>query len=1352
MSTNGKSVTGDTRIIILENGRSKCVEIGPWIDEIIKKKEADVRHEVQTGRNTGKQLDMELADIQDTKIYTCDSDGNVTWEDITVAVRHDHENILYKVKTYSGREVTVPDTKSLLIWRNDKFEQVVTSEAKVGDYMPVAQYIPPIETTKVVNVCDYLPKTEYLYVDEYNKAVECMRQAMEGRERIKEGWWEKSSGTLFTLPYERKSRLQRATHRSIDISTEHGKVFPFKGSRYIGIPAVFELNEENGIFFGLYAAEGNYDPDSGSVNLSNNDMGVREYIEKWFHKNGINTGTHTKITEGKTKMRESTTVSGYSTVLGEFFDQWLGHGSKNKKLPDEIYTAPEEFVRGFINGYVSGDGGIENYSSINFSSVSEQLIDGMSWILTRFGVIGRKTIKYVKHENGISKNFKYSINGKWARKFAQQISLMIGYKQTQLLHILNKKQRNIKSKYESVNDVIKDLIISIEPVYSTAQEKLYDLTVPKTLNFGLMNCLNVADTSDTGYTSRRLVKALEDISVRYDNTVRNSKGTIIEFLYGEDGLDASYLENVTIPILKYTYNELKSLFDTEEEFQHLVELWRSTAPKREDNYCPMPINIQRILSYAKTIPSTSGPVRDVFSHVKKLTERILNLFNPSQSVHGQEAAKNATLILRTYIHFELMYKRIEHVLTHDQFLYVIEDIETQIRRAMAIPGEMCGILAAQSIGEPTTQLTLNSVEYNTQLVIDWTGPNKPVVSPNECAGKFIDHLIEVYKDRCELQPDGVTIYLPLPKGSAQALSIDSDGKSMWTELEAVTRHPPINADGSNTLVKITTQSGRTVTCTKAKSFLVYDPITTRIEPIDGVGLLVGMYIPIIEYSLLDREYYDYDIIYHPEELMDNCKHCKQKEDDDDDMDCEYCDNIMGLRTYYKLQREEMLMNAKHYKNSIWTDKIVSIENVVSKHPFVYDLTVEKTRNMTTRDGICLRDTFHYAGVSDKNVTLGIPRLKELINVTKKLKTPSLTMYEDGSVNQYSESGQKRLIESLRSRLEYKTLHDIIQSSDIVRADEKEFESDNDIIDIYRDLFSVTDNILSDDFLSLRLSFLPADLEYTDITMYEICKLIEMNINGDVKVICSDDNDPNLFIRIIIFDDDDETIITNLRKIEIICMGMKLKGYEGIDRVLTRKTTVSRWSEEKGHHKVSQWILETEGTNLVGTMELQGIDHTRTVSNSVLEMYEVFGIESARTTLLNELKHVLSFDGSYINYRHLAILVDAMTCRGSITAMTRHGINRIGDVGPLTKCSFEETVEIVTDAAAFSETDHLLGISDNIMVGQLIPAGTGSFSVLYDHTMKPFTSENEVIKSTPVVTKKLYIPSEPLYDPLSNYTI
>lgn len=107
-----------------------------------------------------------------------------------------------------------------------------------------------------------------------------------------------------------------------------------------------------------------------------------------------------------------------------------------------------------------------------------------------------------------------------------------------------------------------------------------------------------------------------------------------------------------------------------------------------------------------------------------------------------------------------------------------------------------------------------------------------------------------------------------------------------------------------------------------------------------------------------------------------------------------------------------------------------------------------------------------------------------------------------------------------------------------------------------------------------------------------------------------------------------------------------------------------------------------------------------------------GIEAVRKAIEREMNQVISFDGSYVNYRHLALLCDVMTAKGHLMAITRHGINR-QEVGALMRCSFEETVDILMEAAVHAEQDPVKGVSENIMLGQLAKAGTGCFDLVLD---------------------------------------
>ncbi|GJZ71155.1 RNA polymerase II large subunit, partial [Tanacetum coccineum] len=190
----------------------------------------------------------------------------------------------------------------------------------------------------------------------------------------------------------------------------------------------------------------------------------------------------------------------------------------------------------------------------------------------------------------------------------------------------------------------------------------------------------------------------------------------------------------------------------------------------------------------------------------------------------------------------------------------------------------------------------------------------------------------------------------------------------------------------------------------------------------------------------------------------------------------------------------------------------------------------------------------------------------------------------------------------------------------------------------------------------------------------------------------------------------------LKKIESsLLMEMPLRGLHDINKVFIKSGKANKFDENEGFKPEVEWMLDTEGVNLLAVMGHEDVDALRTTSNHVIEVLEVLGIEAARRALLDELRAVISFDGSYVNYRHLAILCDTMTHRGHLMVITCHGINR-NDTGPMMRCSFEETVDILVDAAVYAETDYLGGVTENIMLGQLAPLGTGECDLLLNEKM------------------------------------
>ncbi|KAA1106701.1 DNA-directed RNA polymerase II subunit rpb1 [Puccinia graminis f. sp. tritici] len=370
------------------------------------------------------------------------------------------------------------------------------------------------------------------------------------------------------------------------------------------------------------------------------------------------------------------------------------------------------------------------------------------------------------------------------------------------------------------------------------------------------------------------------------------------------------------------------------------------------------------------------------------------------------------------------------------------------------------------------------------------------------------------------------------------------------------------------------------------------------------------------------------------------------------------------------------------------------------------------------------NTFHYAGVSSKNVTLGVPRLKEIINVATNIKTPSLTVYLNENIANDIEAAK-----DIQTELAHTTLKTVTASTQIIYDPNPKstiVEEDLDFVDAF---FAVPDDEVEAqlDHQSpwlLRLELDRAKMLDKKLSMNFVASRIAEVFKSDLFIIWSEDNAEKLTIRCRAMQsseadkDDDEGQVEEdvfLREIDQMLGGISLRGVEGIQRVFMLQHNVNYINSSGEFERKTEWVLETDGINLKEVLCVDGVDPIRTVSNNCVEILTVLGVEAARASLLKELRNVIEFDGSYVNYRHLALLCDLMTNRGSLMAITRHGINRT-DTGPLMRCSFEETVEILMDAAALGEKDHCTGVAENVLLGQLAPMGTGAFDVALDLEM------------------------------------
>jgi DNA-directed RNA polymerase II subunit RPB1 len=619
-------------------------------------------------------------------------------------------------------------------------------------------------------------------------------------------------------------------------------------------------------------------------------------------------------------------------------------------------------------------------------------------------------------------------------------------------------------------------------------------------------------TSETGYIQRKLVKAMEDCKINFDMSVRNASGNIIQFLYGEDGMNSIKLENHKICYIDYDVKKmekeylithgdmLENLLDkmTTAEFygtkdwsEKMYVYYHMVCRDKEyfvekmfkgkmESKVVYPIAFQRLITYVVSVydlanvktPSDLNPL-----YVLKTIEKLKEDLNVNRAKDGK---KLLGMLLRCFLNPKALIMK--YNMTKDAFDYIVQKIKIKFYDAIAPPSEMVGVVAAQSIGEPCTQLTLN--------------------------------------------------------------------------------------------------------------------------------------------------------------------------------------------------------------------------------------------------------TFHLSGVASASKAVrGVPRIKELLSVSKNMKAPSCIIYMKKEL-----SGEFEKAQHLLNTIEITHIKDIIKTSDIYfepNIGVTTVGNDNEFLKFYK-AFEEIDNDCDTKASPwvLRMELDKMKMLNLELQTFDIHHSIYNFYEDTISCVFSDDNSDNIVFRIKLNDPNIEDAITELKALEYnIMQTIVIKGIQGIKKVSPRKNDFLEFNKETGvfnKEKTIEWILDTDGTNLLDILSNPMVDATRTLSNDVNEIYNIFGIEAARECLLNEINEVLN-DSTSVNYRHIALLVDTMTSKGYMLSIDRHGINR-SDIGPLAKCSFEETSDMLIKAGIFSEYDKVNGVSANIMMGQIPPCGTGDTQILVDEekllAMEEYTDDEE----------------------------
>ena len=449
--------------------------------------------------------------------------------------------------------------------------------------------------------------------------------------------------------------------------------------------------------------------------------------------------------------------------------------------------------------------------------------------------------------------------------------------------------------------------------------------------------------------------------------------------------------------------------------------------------------------------------------------------------------------------------------------------------------------------------------------------------------------------------------------------------------------------------------------------------------------------------------------------------------------------LFKIMYYYYLSPRELIMSKRFNRKSL----IVLLETVV--HLFkkaiiapgeaVGMIAAQSIGEPTTQMTL---NTFHFAGVASKsNVTRGVPRVEEILSLSENTKNPSVTIYLKDEDNHDREKAQV-----FSNMIEHTQLRDIVETIEIC-FDPDDLntlvENDKESIDQFKEFENMLlecaginpDSASSPANKSkwvIRMEIHKETMLEKNITMEDVNYAIKNHFNNEVSCIYTDYNSENLVFRIRLnkmlqnkkkamgsnvnpLDQSDEIYL--LKNFQDNMMdNIVLRGIKNINKVLLRKDpNVVKYSDGK-YNRVDTWVLDTVGSNLIDILALDYINTNKTYTNSIVEMYNVFGIEVARQSIYNELTEVIESDGTYINEHHLTMLCDRMAYSFKPISIFRHGINN-DDIGPIAKASFEETPEMFLKAARHAEVDIMRGVSANVMCGQEGYYGTSAFQVYLD---------------------------------------
>jgi DNA-directed RNA polymerase II subunit RPB1 len=451
--------------------------------------------------------------------------------------------------------------------------------------------------------------------------------------------------------------------------------------------------------------------------------------------------------------------------------------------------------------------------------------------------------------------------------------------------------------------------------------------------------------------------------------------------------------------------------------------------------------------------------------------------------------------------------------------------------------------------------------------------------------------------------------------------------------------------------------------------------------------------------------------------------------------------MFKLAYYYYLNPASIILRHRYTNESLTflLEKIIYMykRSLINPGEMVGIISAQSIGEPTTQMTL---NTFHLAGSSSgnkANVSRGVPRMEEILALSKNLKSPSMTIY----LKKEDETNRDKAFDMI-TRIENTKFKNLVKKSEIYYDPDDMntlIKEDEGLMKRYKEFNSVLDDCMvnqPDDTVTnrwvLRFVLDKTIMVDSNITVDDIHYALKSVYDDNISCFYNDIDSDEVVFRIRMTNilvkskpqslDQSDHIFMIKSLQENLLNNIVLRGINMIDKVnLLKLPKYMCYNEETGDYSPNDvYALDTIGSNLLHVLALDYIDTERTYSNNIMETLEVLGIEAARKCLFNEICE--AFESTYINHHHISLLVDRMTCNEGMVSIFRHGINN-DDIGPIAKASFEQTTEMFLNAARHGELDEMRGVSANVMCGQEGYYGTASFTV-YLNTVKMMNFQKE----------------------------